>query len=108
MLAVTSRFGTTLPLVRFYKHGRRQTWAAIMHQAKNFSDIAEPFSELSDRKQQVVTLVCNGHSNKQIAAKLDVTEGTVKAHLHSIFDQLGVRSRIELMVAWADRGRGKA
>ena len=67
-----------------------------MYRPKNFSDIAKPFSEVSDREQQVITLVCAGLSNKEIAAKLGVTEGTVKVHLHSIFEQLGVRSKIEL------------
>jgi len=73
-----------------------------MYQPKNFSDIAKTLSELSDRQQQLVTLVCAGNSNKDIAEKLGITEGTVKAHLHSIFDQLGVRSRIELMIALAN------
>jgi RNA polymerase sigma factor (sigma-70 family) len=79
-----------------------------MYQPKTFSDIAEPFCELSTREQQVITLVCGGLSNKEIAEKLGVTEGTVKAHLHAIFEKLGVRSRIEIMIALADRRRGKA
>jgi FixJ family two-component response regulator len=45
--------------------------------------IAEPFSELSDHEQQVVTLVGDGLSNKEIVNKLGVTEGTIKCHLHS-------------------------
>jgi DNA-binding NarL/FixJ family response regulator len=103
VLSVTSLPGTTLPLVRLTKHGRKQSCAAIMYQPKNFSDIAEPFSELSHREQQVVTLVCEGLSNKEIATGLGVTEGTIKIHLHSIFRRLGVRSRIELMIALAGR-----
>ena len=74
-----------------------------MHQPKNFSDIAEPFAELSHREQQVITLLSGGLSNKEIANKLGVTEGTVKAHLHAIFEKLGVRSRIEIMIALAGR-----
>jgi DNA-binding NarL/FixJ family response regulator len=54
---------------------------------------------LSEREQQVATLVCEGFSNKLIARKLDVVEGTVKAHLHAIYRKLGVRSRIELLDA---------
>jgi RNA polymerase sigma factor (sigma-70 family) len=76
-----------------------------MYQPKNFSDIAEPFADLSPREQQVITLVCDGLSNKAIAEKLGVAEGTVKMHLHSIYEQLGVRSRIELMIALADRSK---
>jgi two-component system, NarL family, nitrate/nitrite response regulator NarL len=82
--------------------------AAIMYQPKTPSDIADPFAELSHREQQVVTLVCDGLSNKEIAGRLGVTEGTVKIHLHSIFEQLGVRSRIELMIALADREHDEA
>ena len=81
--------------------------AAIMHQAKNFFDIAEPFSQLSARQQQVVTLVCDGLSNRDIAEKLGVTKGTIKIHLHAFYEQLGVLSRIELMIALADRRRLK-
>ena len=82
--------------------------AAIMYQSKNFSDNAQPFSELSDREQQVITLLCDGLSNREIAKKLGVTEGTVKVHLHAIYGKLGVRSRVELMIAVADREHGEA
>jgi DNA-binding CsgD family transcriptional regulator len=85
--------------------GGGENFAAIMYQPKNFSDIAEPFADLSPREQQVITLVCDGLSNKAIAEKLGVAEGTVKMHLHSIYEQLGVRSRIELMIALADRSK---
>jgi two-component system, NarL family, nitrate/nitrite response regulator NarL len=78
---------------------------AIMYQPKTLPDIVEPFAELSHREHQVVTVVCDGLSNKAIA---EMTEGAVKAHLHSIFEQLGVRSRIELMIALADREHGQA
>jgi ATP/maltotriose-dependent transcriptional regulator MalT len=44
-----------------------------MYQSKNFSDITEPFSELSDRERQVIALVCDALSNKEIAEKLGVT-----------------------------------
>ena len=57
--------------------------AAIMYRPKNFPDIAGPLAELSARQQQVITLVCDGLSNREIAEKLGVTEGTVKGHLHS-------------------------
>jgi two-component system nitrate/nitrite response regulator NarP len=79
-----------------------------MYQSKKFSDIAEPFSELSNRQQEIIRLVCEALSNKEIAKKLGVTEGTVKTHLHAIYEKLGVRSRTNLMVALADRRRHKA
>ena len=82
--------------------------ATIMHQPTNFSDTAELFSKLGDREQQVITLVCNGLSDKEIADKLGMTEGTIKIHLHAVYEKLGARSTFELMIALADRRRGKA
>jgi ATP/maltotriose-dependent transcriptional regulator MalT len=64
--------------------------------SKSFSGVAGPLFALSAREQQVVSLVCDEQSNKEIAAKLGVTEGTVKTHLHAIYDKLHVRSRNEL------------
>jgi two-component system, NarL family, nitrate/nitrite response regulator NarL len=76
-----------------------------MYRSKNFSDIAKSFSELSHREHQVVTLLFDALSNGEIAEKLGVTEGTVKAHLHAIYEKLDVRSRIELMIALGDRSK---
>jgi DNA-binding NarL/FixJ family response regulator len=41
-----------------------------MNQQKTFSDVAGPFFALSAREQEVASLVCDGQSNKEIAAKL--------------------------------------
>ena len=76
-----------------------------MHRPKNFSNGAERLAALTKRRQQVATLVCDGLSNKAIAEKLGVSEGTIKIHLHAIYESLGVRSRIELMIALADMTR---
>jgi len=69
-----------------------------MHQSLRVSEIAERFAALSDRQQQVATLLHKGLSNKEIANALRVREGTIKCHLHSIYEKLGVQSRIELMI----------
>ena len=72
-----------------------------MRRAKNFSDIAETFSKLSARQQEVIALVCDGLSNREIAEELNVTEGAVKIHLHAIYEKLGIQSRTELIIALA-------
>jgi DNA-binding NarL/FixJ family response regulator len=89
----------------FSKQGQRQTRAAIMHRPTKASGIGERFAALSRRQQQVVSLVCDGLTNKMIADKLGVNEGTVKPHLHAIYDKLGVQSRIALLVASPDRNK---
>jgi two-component system nitrate/nitrite response regulator NarL len=53
-------------------------------------------SLLSDREKQVVQLVAQGHSNKEIGQRLFISPQTVKNHLHNVFDKLGVSDRVEL------------
>jgi two-component system, NarL family, nitrate/nitrite response regulator NarL len=55
-----------------------------------------PASTLTRRETQVALAVLDGASNKEIAEKLGLGEQTVKNHLSSIFDKLGVSSRLEL------------
>jgi len=60
--------------------------------------------ELTDREHDVLNLLSLGLSNAAIAARLWLSEKTVKNHLHRAFAKLGVASRSEAMVAW---GRGR-
>jgi ATP/maltotriose-dependent transcriptional regulator MalT len=57
---------------------------------------------LSKREQEVLNLLVRGMPNKEIARTLYITEGTVKAHLHHIYEKLGVRSRTEAVLSQAD------
>lgn len=50
---------------------------------------------LSRREREVVTLVAQAQSNRQIASQLSITEGTVKRHLRNIFGKLGAVSRLD-------------
>jgi DNA-binding NarL/FixJ family response regulator len=63
---------------------------------------------LSKREQEVVQCVAEGLSNREIAARLKLTEHTVKNYLFRIFDKLGVSSRVEvvLYVFRLRRGQG--
>jgi DNA-binding NarL/FixJ family response regulator len=56
--------------------------------------------ELTDREREVLALVGRGLANKQIARALGVREGTVKAHLTSAYQRIGVRDRPSA-VSWA-------
>ena len=51
---------------------------------------------LSARERQVVDALILGFTNREIAARLDLSECTVRNHLSRIFDKLGVYSRVEL------------
>ncbi|HEY1017257.1 MAG TPA: helix-turn-helix transcriptional regulator, partial [Herpetosiphonaceae bacterium] len=48
---------------------------------------------LSQREQEVLALIANGASNREIALKLFVSEATVKTHLLHLYAKLGVRDR---------------
>jgi DNA-binding NarL/FixJ family response regulator len=51
---------------------------------------------LTPRQRQIALLVCDGLSNKQLGQQLNLTEGTIKVHLHKIYRKLGVRNRTAL------------
>lgn len=59
---------------------------------------------LSEREIEIVGLVSEGHSNKQIARTLSISEETVKAHLKSIFGKLDVTDRTHAVTVAARRG----
>ena len=58
---------------------------------------------LSRREEQIVRLVGEGLRNKEIGERLFISEGTVKAHLHKIYEKLNVRGRMELSLWARDR-----
>lgn len=69
--------------------------------ANRARELAETFGAtsrpaLAPRERQLIRFVRQGLRNRQIASELGVTEGTVKAYLHAVFDKLGVKNRTEL------------
>jgi len=59
---------------------------------------------LTERQREVLRLLLQGQSNKEIARSLGVLEGTVKVHLRSIMQRLGVRNRTQLALIAAKAG----
>lgn len=51
---------------------------------------------LSRREVEVVRAVVNGETNHEVAARLSITDNTVKRHLLNVFNKVGVSSRVEL------------
>ena len=50
---------------------------------------------LSPREREILELLANGHPNKEISARLGLTDGTVRWHLRNFYNKLHVRSRME-------------
>ena len=61
-----------------------------------------PVAALSEREQEVLSLVAAGLANKQIAQRLGISEKTVKAHLTRVFREIGVFDRTQAAL-WAQR-----
>lgn len=61
-------------------------------------------SHLSARELDVLRLLVGGKRNREIAAALDITEGTVKLHVSSILGKLGVADRTEAVTVALQRG----
>ena len=61
-------------------------------------------SVLTSRELEVALLVARGCSNKDVARKLDLTEGTVKTHMHNILRKVGAPSRNNLITSMNAQG----
>ncbi len=59
---------------------------------------------VSRRESEIVSLVCQGFRNKEIAAKLFIAEDTVKSHLSHIYDKFGVSDRMHLVLYAIESG----
>lgn len=65
-----------------------------LRRRRGFSDSSEG-EPLTRRESEVLRLVGRGFSNKEVARSLNLSESTIKAHMHSIFAKLRVRRRGE-------------
>jgi DNA-binding NarL/FixJ family response regulator len=61
-------------------------------------------AQLSPREIEILHLLAHGLSNKEIAAKLGVVEGTVKIHITNIFTKLSVSDRTQALIEAVKRG----
>ncbi len=61
-------------------------------------------SDLTGRETEVLEQIVAGHSNKTIAARLNISEATVKSHINSILSKLGVSDRTQAATTALQRG----
>ncbi|QGZ32047.1 response regulator transcription factor ErdR [Stutzerimonas stutzeri] len=67
----------------------------VAHVSPEAKAASEGLASLTPQQFRVLTMVCDGLLNKQIAYELSVSEATIKAHVTAIFRKLGVRTRTQ-------------
>jgi len=59
---------------------------------------------LTPREIELVRLAAGGLRNKEISKRLQIKEGTVKIHLHNVYEKLGIRNRVQLLLFAQEKG----
>ncbi len=83
---------------------RPDVMARVLSQSTAAPVPASEDSPLTDREREVLIGVAQGERSKEIAARLGITERTVKAHLASIYNKFGVDSRAAAIAIASQRG----
>lgn len=79
-------------------NGRQWMDPELATRVRRIGALAGKRVSLAPRERQLIGFVRMGLRNREIGEKLGVTEGTVKAYLHAVFEKLGVNNRTELAI----------
>ena len=85
----------TLAAIRQVAHGHLAFPQAARRWLTASQSTTSAADQLTDREEEVLTLLAQGFSNLQIAASLNLSESTVKFHLRNLYSKLGVTNRTE-------------
>jgi two-component system, NarL family, nitrate/nitrite response regulator NarL len=78
-----------------------QAFKSVLKREAAAANVSTP---LTPREVEIVRMVAHGLRNKAIAERLSISEGTVKVHLHNIYEKLGVDGRLELVLCAQEKG----
>lgn len=76
----------------------------LVRQVSEESERKKEIKELTRREVEIINLIARGASNKEIGRNIYVSEKTVKNHIHTIFEKLGVKNRAQAVVEAVRRG----
>jgi DNA-binding NarL/FixJ family response regulator len=83
---------------------RRSLTRALDKVLRQEAGLREVSSVLTPREIEIVRLAAQGLRNQAIADQLHISEGTVKVHLHNIYEKLGVDGRVALTLYAREKG----
>lgn len=93
--------------IRTIAKGSRYFGQKIIKVLADFDYKADAFIHLTSREKEVLAMVAKGLNNKAIAEELAISDQTVRNYVSTLYDKLGISSRVEL-VLWSKRhGLGK-
>jgi DNA-binding NarL/FixJ family response regulator len=77
---------------------------AFGHAMQREAAMREASRILTPREIEIVRMIAQGLRNRAIAERLTISEGTVKIHLHNVYEKLGIDGRLELMLYAQEKG----
>jgi DNA-binding NarL/FixJ family response regulator len=77
---------------------------AFGHAMQREAAMREASRILTPREIEIVRMIAQGLRNRVIAERLSISEGTVKIHLHNVYEKLGIDGRLELMLYAQEKG----
>ena len=99
---VKQNYETILPALNAVYSGQNVYGNEIMEKIPELMKSKDTFDyshyEISDKEYEIITLVAEGLSNKEIASQLYLSEGTVRNYLSTILEKLNLRDRTQLAV----------
>lgn len=95
-------FGAILPSLKAVYSGSFVFDSEVVGRLAEKPELS-PDPRLNERENEIAALVAEGMNNKEIAAALNLSEGTVRNYLSDILDKLGLRDRTQLAVAYYKR-----
>ncbi len=78
--------------------------ARILNEFVSKNSARDSHGTLTQREKEVLTLIAEGASNKEIAYRLKISENTVKNHLRNIMEKLHLQNRVQLAVFAVKKG----
>ena len=95
-------YGSILPALRAVYSGQTVFGHEIVSKIPELIQSGPSFNyqayDISEREQEIIRLIADGLSNKEIAARLFLSEGTVRNYLSAVLDKLHLRDRTQVAV----------
>lgn len=95
-------YQSLLPALKAVSNGQTVFGSEIMEKIPNLLQEQSSFDystyEINDRELEIIKLIAEGYSNREIAQTLFLSEGTVRNYLSSILDKLDLRDRTQVAV----------